>query len=222
MILATKLYNLFHPARDLAASKQLWDSLAHKDAKWHIFSRAHGQTDDGFRASGKEEYGQLVASDPLIPKGGAALDLGCGTGRMTEFFKDDFSPVFGTDISAETVRGARERVPGVTFMETDGQSIPLPAESLDFIFSNAVFHHMPRLAIIENNLREVHRCLKPNGIAKIQFRGTLVKTNEWFYGHSFTEATLRDTLAAAGFAIKRIETVDRGNKRFFIALVQKL
>lgn len=200
----------------------MWNRLAVKNAEHHVYSNTDGVTPDGFKESGKREYKEIVKNDPLIVKSGVALDLGCGVGRMTEFFLEDFSEVYGIDISKNMVDKAKERVSNVKFLETDGQSIPLKNDSLDFVLSHAVFHHMPSLEIIEKNLSEIWRCLRNKGIAKIQFRGTPVKTTEWFYGFSFTPNMLKKILQKHKFKLLRLDIIERaGGKQQLMAVIQK-
>lgn len=214
-----KCYNFFHPAITIESSKELWASLSAKG----VGISNEDRTPEQMRQWGKSEYKELITDDPQISKGGTVLDFGCGIGRMTEFFLNDFEKVIGTDISAEFIRQAKERVPKAEFIETDGHSLPLDDSTVDFVLSNAVFQCMPSLEIVTSNLQQIHRCLKKDGRAKLQFRGTPVKKDKWFYGYSFTEIELKSLLSKIGFTIVSFR-VDRravGGKTHFYVMLQK-
>ena len=74
-----------------------------------------------------------------------ALDVGCGSGLLTQKLTSRAQHVTGIDLSPAMIALGREAVSGenVDFIEGDFLSTPLPARSFDFIVAVAVIHHMP-------------------------------------------------------------------------------
>jgi SAM-dependent methyltransferase len=224
----TYLKNLFTHSPTAREQKEVWEENARDDAAFKIWSGKRNPTAEEYRESGREHYERLVRSDYILQdklkeiQARAALDLGCGNGRMTEFFKPDFEEVYGLDISGEMIRQAKERLPdsGITFIEGDG--LHLPDISVDFVFSLAVFHHMARMETIETNVREVYRVLRPGGVFKLQLRGNVVSKKHFYYGVCFDANKADRLFRKAGFQTIYTQTHERDNGKISIwGLVQK-
>jgi SAM-dependent methyltransferase len=101
------------------------------------------------------------------------LDVGYGGGRLLASAARHFGRVIGIDIHRQSGlvldKLTEIGVTNATLLETDGTSFPLPDASIDATYSFIVFQHMEKLAIAENNLREIYRVLKPGGLALIYF-----------------------------------------------------
>jgi ubiquinone/menaquinone biosynthesis C-methylase UbiE len=86
-----------------------------------------------------------------------------------------FGEVHAVDISAEMIALAKQNLSdlrNVFLYKNNGIDLmELPDQSYDFAFSFIVFQHIPILGVIENYVREVHRCLKPGAIFKFQVQG---------------------------------------------------
>ncbi|MDP3962363.1 MAG: class I SAM-dependent methyltransferase [bacterium] len=215
------------PDQNIKKSKKKWNKLASENARYYVVSRkGRDINEDEFKESGKENYVQYVASDPLL-KGKlvsfsdkTVLNIGCGVGRLEEFFATDFRNVHGVDISGEMVARARKRLAqqsNVQFQETNGISLPFPDNFFDFVFSYLVFQHMPSRAVVEKNLLEVFRVLKPGMMAKIQVRGGHTPFKwQWFYGPSWNKEQALALVTKIGFRVLKME--GEGTKRFWIWL----
>jgi SAM-dependent methyltransferase len=82
----------------------------------------------------------------LPPRIGAALDVGCGTGRLTAQLAARAASVLGLDLSPEMLRAARARcarLDHVRFAERDVMEWDLPRAHFDAIASIATLHHLP-------------------------------------------------------------------------------
>jgi trans-aconitate methyltransferase len=67
------------------------------------------------------------------------LDLGCGTGHLTEKITAAGAKVAGVDRSPYIVRQAREKYPPLRFEVKDARETSF-AEPFDAVFSNATLH----------------------------------------------------------------------------------
>ncbi len=190
--------------------KHDWDDRARQDAKWFINTLRFQQTDAEFDETGAFEVNRLVAVDlPMLtggrdPKSLRVLEIGCGAGRMTRHLANLFGEVMGVDVSGEMVRQARERLAGIgnaQFHETSGVDFAaLPDEHFDLILSAYVFQHVPSAAVIQSNLEDAWRVLKPGGAIRFQtnaitaFDFDSVEKDTWT-GASYPESSLREFAA---------------------------
>ena len=106
--------------------------------------------------------------DLLKPQvGESILDLGCGTGQLTDRIASCGARVTGFDSSPEMVGQARQNYPKLRFMLGDAADVPFESE-FDAVFSNAALHWMldaPRVAAA------VAKALKPGGRLVAEFGG---------------------------------------------------
>jgi trans-aconitate methyltransferase len=87
------------------------------------------------------QFGQDVVA-LLDPKPGERiLDLGCGTGNLTEKIARNGAEVLGLDSSPEMIGQARRNYPGLSFVLGDAAKMDF-TEEFDAIFSNAALHWM--------------------------------------------------------------------------------
>jgi ubiquinone/menaquinone biosynthesis C-methylase UbiE len=197
--------------------KQLWDKLAEENSRYYINSDyGHGITEDKFRESGESDYKKYILEDTLITKRFnlkecTLLEIGCGTGRMTEFMANDFMLVVGTDVSGKMITEAAGRLEGlfnVELMETDGQSIPLPDDFVDIVFSYLVFQHIKDRDVVEDNFKEIYRVLRKGGVFKVLIRSDKVDLNKWWGGVEYTEQSIGFLIKKIGFDLLKTEPRD--------------
>lgn len=83
-----------------------------------------------------------------LPAGKDWVDVGCGTGALTQAVLDRASPrsVTGIDSAPGFVHRARARVstPGVRFEVGDARALPLPDDSADVAVSGLVLNFVPQ------------------------------------------------------------------------------
>ncbi|MFT8358760.1 class I SAM-dependent methyltransferase [Bifidobacterium aquikefiri] len=93
------------------------------------------------------------------------LDVGCGTGDLTDQLRQRGYAVVGIDQSAEMVAEAQRLYPDTHFDQQDIVTMPI-THTYDVVFSNAVFHW-----ITDQNqlLVQVNQTLNPNGQLVCEF-----------------------------------------------------
>jgi SAM-dependent methyltransferase len=218
------------PSQSIQESKKKWNGLAEENGKYYIVSKeGKSITDEKFKELGQQNYTELVAQDDLVKEtlgsfsDKRALEIGCGIGRVTEFFANDFKKVVGLDISDKMVQDAKERlahIANLEFIATDGEHYPIEDQSVDLVFSYIVFQHMPSVKVVKENFKEIRRVLKDSGIAKIQVRGgNKVLKGSWYYGPSFRSNDIHKMMEEVGLEI--VKEGDDSIKRYFVWLKRK-
>ena len=103
-----------------------------------------------------------------IQKGMRVVDLGCGTGMVTQLMAELVGPtgeVIGVDYSAEQVEQARTILPAdlanVRFIQASATDTGLTREAFDLVYCRFLLIHLTQP---EAALREMRELLKPNGI----------------------------------------------------------
>jgi ubiquinone/menaquinone biosynthesis C-methylase UbiE len=150
-----------------------WDSLADRDALWAILtdgSKAGGKWDVAeFMATGDSEIetvmDHLAKIDCIPDAAGAALDFGCGVGRLTQPLAQHFASCVGVDISKQMIDRAESlnRYAHCRYMTISDTRLPFADASFLFIYSNIVLQHMPQ-RLSKEYLREFIRVLATNGV----------------------------------------------------------
>ena len=116
-------------------------------------------------------WGRTVAARLSPVDGERILDIGCGTGRLTEEIAA--TPgifVVGFDRSAAMLQQAASRLPlgqasvlnscmGLHYVRGDGAALPF-VDAFDAVFSTATFHWIPDH---DRLFRGIHRALKAGG-----------------------------------------------------------
>jgi SAM-dependent methyltransferase len=165
------------PDNELARLSRDWTKLGLDDPLWAVCvdpARRGGRWDVAeFMASGRAEI--AAALDRLDQLGtcadrSAALDFGCGVGRLTAALSDHFDSVTGVDISPSMLDMARNLLasrPGCTVLHNASPDLKIfPDASFDLVYSSLVLQHMPR-ALAREYLAEFVRVTRPGGAVVI-------------------------------------------------------
>lgn len=89
-------------------------------------------------------------------------DIGCGTGKQLAANRQRFPdvPMVGVDRSYNMLRIASGRAPSVTWVQGDGQALPLASASLDYVTNQYSYAHIPDTRAF---FAEVFRVLRSGG-----------------------------------------------------------
>lgn len=164
--------------RDLEALERTWTELGEDDPLWAILS---DPTMEGggwsehvpeFFASGRREVEarlERLRDLGLEPSSRAALDFGCGVGRLTRALAQHFEEVHGVDIAATMLTEAVARGDrGCVYHHNPRPDLALfPAGRFSLVYSRLVLQHMAR-TLMEGYLREFVRVIEPGGVIVVQ------------------------------------------------------
>lgn len=147
--------------------QRTWDNLAEEDALFH--TGVHTDEDEWLE-SGRVRVREFLEAARYTPTGADTLvDIGCGVGRNSFPFAEQFGQVVGVDVSQVMVDRADELkarlgVGNVRFVHGNGVDLRfLDDASVDFAFSYVTLIHVPGVHIIRSYIREMERVVKPGG-----------------------------------------------------------
>jgi SAM-dependent methyltransferase len=95
-----------------------------------------------------------------VHAGSRLLDVACGPGLISEAAAVRGAQSVGLDVASAMVARARERCPGLTFVEGDAQRLPFPDASFDAVTMNFGILHLSQP---ETALAEARRVLVAGG-----------------------------------------------------------
>jgi len=203
----------------LDAMRADWNRRAADDANFYAALGRRRQPDEEFFATANGTIREFVIEMKRFPGHEAALEIGCGPGRLMRPLSRHFQEVHGVDISDEMIRVARERLshtPNAFPQICTGSDLAMfPDAKFDFVYSYAVFQHVPSRDIVFAYLREAFRVLKPGGCVRCQLNGMRPHTNKYdtWSGVRITPSEITEFAKSAGFhllAIERIWTQQMG------------
>lgn len=127
-------------------------------AGWADSERAAGYVDLFAVAADQAIEPLLNAVDARADQ--SALDLCCGQGSVAGALVARGCNAVGADFSEAMLKLARERIPGVTFIEADAQNLPFDDAAFDTVVSNVGVCHVPDQP---RALAEARRVLRSGG-----------------------------------------------------------
>jgi len=196
-----------------------WNARAREDAGYYVAFGRRDQDDEGFFATGAEVIKGLEWELRRVPAAQRshwrALEIGCGPGRLMRPMSSHFAQIYGVDVSDEMIELAKEKLrdtPTAHVHTTDGASLALfPDDFFDFVYSYAVFQHIPSREVVTEYFREIRRVLQPGGYARLQINGLSRGTDQ-------AADALYDTWAGARFSTTDILEFTRENDFQVLAL----
>lgn len=156
-----------------------WDTRAREDARYYVAFGRRNQDDEEFAQTAEHVLDRLRRDCLYLPDASVRerrfLEIGCGLGRLMRPLAADCGEIHGVDISPEMVARAADYLastPSTHVSVTEGNDLSAFAgDSFDFVYSYAVFQHIPDRSLVERYIEEAYRVLKPGGIFSAQFNG---------------------------------------------------
>jgi len=155
-----------------------WDRRASVDARYWVAATQEADVESYERSARTDTEAFLAGLAPHLPPraagapyAGAALDLGCGIGRMTALLASHFGEVVGVDVSEVMIQEARALhgdVPGLRFEANSGADLSALGDgAFGVVCSYSVLAHLPP-DVVEAYFCEVGRVLAPGGVFRYQ------------------------------------------------------
>lgn len=113
-------------------------------------------------------YGRKLVLDELeqilkhLPKGSRILDVGSGTGHLTQWLKEKDYEVKGLEPSEEMLSYANKNFPDIQFTKGLSSLLPYNENEFDLIVSFEVLRYLNK-EVNEQTYKEFYRVLKPSG-----------------------------------------------------------
>jgi SAM-dependent methyltransferase len=157
-----------------------WNERAREDAHFYVAFGRREQDNEEFFATAAEvvkglEWELKRFTGPVNRRAWRALEIGCGPGRLLRPMSKHFGEIHGIDVSDEMIARAAANLRGIPHAHvhhTSGADLaPFADESFDFVYSYAVFQHIPSRDVVMQYLRESVRVLRPGGLLRVQING---------------------------------------------------
>ena len=162
----------------LRGNRQAWNDWGSLDPLWAILTqpdRKRGRWDlEQFWRLGEDEIGRVMSTAATLgyPAGNdAALDFGCGVGRLTRAMARYFAHCTGVDVADTMIEQARQFNHGsaCTFILNETNDLGRFEDStFDLVYSALVLQHLPTVEVIRTFIAELFRVLKPGGLLAFQ------------------------------------------------------
>jgi ubiquinone/menaquinone biosynthesis C-methylase UbiE len=96
-------------------------------------------------------------------RGRAAVDLGCGRGRLEQYLRRSFKTVLGVDVNRENIDYCSQHKTYDELLETDGMTIPVSDASVDYVFCFDTMVHFD-VDVVHSYLKQTKRVLIDDGL----------------------------------------------------------
>ncbi|MEK9282842.1 class I SAM-dependent methyltransferase [Bradyrhizobium sp. ISRA442] len=161
---------LDHPnARDPHPAPATWgtifDAAASVSHEASVALYSLGRAD--LLRAASDEIVEWMRSRNLLAPRACVLDIGCGSGRMTEVLAPHVKAVIGTDVSMQMLQAAHERcadLPNTHFVRTSGHGLSVFKDaSVDLACAVDVFPYFVMSGVAQRHFSEAARVLRPGG-----------------------------------------------------------
>ncbi|CAM3991002.1 class I SAM-dependent methyltransferase [Kibdelosporangium persicum] len=157
-------------SKELDRVRDAWETLGTSDPYWAVLTEHEfhgGEAKTRFFDSGRAEIRKLldVLDKHRRPYGDAAVDFGCGVGRLSYALAEHFKHVTGVDVARSMIEEARASNPfpdRVRFVHNDAATLPFDDDSVDLVISVITLQHI-RPALSLRYMLEMARIVRPGG-----------------------------------------------------------
>src|SRR5579883_871092 len=190
-----------------------WNRRAAEDAHYYVAFGRREQDEEEFFATARDVVRGLTAELPRLAARDAALEIGCGPGRLMRPMARYFGEIHGVDVSDEMIRLARERlrdIPHAHPQRASGSDLAaFPEARFDFVYSYAVFQHIPSREVVFQYLREAWWVLRPGGVLRCQLNGlpATAKQYDTWSGVRIAPEEVREFAREQGFQLLALEDI---------------
>jgi SAM-dependent methyltransferase len=195
-----------------------WEALAAEDALWAVSGKrgTRGQPweVDDFMATGELEVAHVLdaAAELGLPaQRRAALDFGCGLGRVTRALAGRFERCEAVDVSQRMVEHARRLngdLENCTFQASDKSDLSyFEARAFDLVYSSFVLQHLPSRELAAGYIREFLRVVRPDGLVVFQMPDRLSRRDRVQLRRRLYSALQRLGLSAGALRFLRLHPV---------------
>lgn len=161
--------------------RETWTELGERDAFWAVLTGRAGAArqwkESDFFKSGFDEIAALLQEVPNDVHRDAALDFGCGAGRLTRALSTNFGRAIGVDISPAMIARAQKlnhEYPRAEFVVNDRADLSIfKDETFDLVYSNITLQHMPT-ELSTSYIAEFFRVCRDGGMVVFQLPGEFI------------------------------------------------
>lgn len=185
---------------DLTTLEREWDDAAKAGAFFNILTIPDFSEGD-FWEHGNAEINAMLAE--LAPRRRrAALDFGCGIGRLTQPLAKHFRRVVGVDLSSEMLRLARRHnnEPNVEYVHSNARDLArFQDNEFDLVYSTIVLQHMCQ-EFARGYVQEFLRVTRAGGLVVFQLPEgpDIASDRSWLSMYGTSPATVEEWVAGHG------------------------
>ena len=140
--------------KEIIKRQEAWDKVVVESSS---LSQAVMRNDNQISLKNTSQY----ISDKLdLNKTDTLLDVGCGTGVLTNELSHHVKDAYGVDFSHEAIQRAKAKFHEIKFSVSESINLPFPENSFDKILSYSIFHYYPSKSYAEASISEMLRVSK--------------------------------------------------------------
>jgi SAM-dependent methyltransferase len=164
---------------------------------------------------GEAEFIKRVIDEFKKSEGDDLLDVACGTGNHAQYLQESFK-IVGLDINKDMIDIAREKIPGMEFIQGDMKKLDLHREFDVIICLFSAINYHTTLNELEKTINLVYNHLKSGGIFIFDLGFC---TENWEEGRMFVDAAVEGNLQLARISQSRL--IDGVFNANFVFLVKE-